>query len=219
MKHSWLIYFFCVSAVFFMASSARAHEPRLVPDNQLVLIENPGVSQAFYGELKDREDYFLIELKQPGELYFQILVPDLPGILKDKTVVVEYMAALGEKAAAFARLEPDAVIWEKYYEEFAGDNYFKGPEISQAAEPGFYIVKVMSPDNTGKYVLAVGQKEEFGAKQAVESLLVLPRLKKDFFQEPITQWFNGKIGKYAGFGLLALIILGLMFFKFNQVYK
>jgi hypothetical protein len=52
-----------------------------------------------------------------------------------------------------------------------------------------------------------------------KALIAIPQLKKDFFQEPVSQWFNGKIGKYFGGGLLALIILGFMFYKFNRVYK
>jgi len=44
-------------------------------------------------------------------------------------------------------------------------------------------------------------------------------LKKDFFQQPVTQWFNGKIGRYVGLGLIGLLVLGLMFRQFNKVYK
>ena len=67
--------------------------------------------------------------------------------------------------------------------------------------------------------MVVGQKEEFGAAEMVKALITVPQLKKDFFQEPVSQWFNGKIGKYTGIGILAVLILGLMFYKFNQVYK
>lgn len=204
---------------FTVVSSADAHEPRLVNGDQLILIDNPEISQAFYGELKDREAYFLIDLKQAADLYFQILVPDLPGILKDKTVAIGYTAELGRPAISFAKLEPDSMVWQKYYEEFAGDDYFKGPEITKPAEPGYYLIKISSPENIGKYVLAVGQKEEFGLREAARALITLPRLKKDFFNKPVWQGFNNKIGLYFGGGLLAVLLLGLMFYKFNQVYK
>jgi len=218
-KESWLIFVFCLLAGLWLAPSAQAHQPRIVEDNQLVLINNPDMSQAFYGELVGHEAYYLIDLKQAQDLYLQILVPDLPGIAKDKSVAVEYLSELGGKAEPFAKLDASVAPWQKFYEEFAGDNYFKGPDVKQPADIGYYLIKVTSPDNQGKYVLAVGEKEEFPPLETVKAIYTIPLLKKDFFQEPVSQWFNGKIGHWFGGGLLALLILGLMFHRFNRVIK
>jgi len=85
-----------------LAPDAWAHQPRYLYDNQLVLIQRPDVSQAFYGELKSEPANFVIDLKQAQDLYFQILVPDLPDIAKDKTVTIDYAPSLGQAAASFA---------------------------------------------------------------------------------------------------------------------
>ena len=167
---------------FVVAAEAQAHQPRIVSDSWLTLIENPEVSQAFYGELKGHEAYYLIDLKQAGDLYFQILVPDSPAAAKDKSATVEYSPELGAKAENFVKLDAAAAEWQKYFEEFAGDNYFKGPEDKSPAEPGYYIVKIFSPENEGKYVLVVGQKEEFPPLETIKAVYTIPLLKNNFFQ-------------------------------------
>jgi len=218
MKRFSLLFFLIVLS-FTIAANVQAHEPRIVPDNELVLIKNPDISQAFYGELKGQPAYYLINLKTAGDLYLQILVPDLPGILKDKGVVITYSPELGQKAVNFSKLDPKSAGWEKFYEEYAGDNYLNGPEIKEPAEPGYYFIKVESPENEGKYVLVVGQKEAFPILESVKALVAIPILKVNFFNKPVWYFFEGKIGRYVGFALLGLLILGLMFYKFNQVYK
>jgi hypothetical protein len=204
---------------FGLATAASAHEPRYIKDDQLVIIKNPEISQAFYSGLKGREARYLIDLKKEQDLYFQILVPDLPGVAKDKTVAVDYLPELGKPAIVFTALNPDSAVWQNYYEEYGGDNYFKGPSVKKMGEPGYYLIKVSSPGNTGKYVLVVGEKEEFPPLEMAKALIVIPQLKKDFFQEPLTQWFNGKAGKYFGLGLIIIIIVGYLFHKFRQIYK
>lgn len=204
---------------FGVAPAARAHEPRLAKDNQLIIIKNPDISQAFYGELKDREAYYLIDLKQEQDLYFQILVPDVPGIQKDKTVTIEYTPELDREAVNFAVINPGSEAWKNFYEEYAGDNYLEGPAIKKLGQPGYYIIKISSPDNTGKYVLAVGAKEEFPVLEMAKALIIIPQLKTKYFNLPVWQSFNGKIGKYFGVALLIVLIFGYMFRRFHQVYK
>ena len=48
-----------------------------------------------------------------------------------------------------------------FYEPFGGDRDLLGPEYDGEVPAGAYSVVVTSPDNTGKYVLAVGRKEKF----------------------------------------------------------
>jgi hypothetical protein len=227
MKKSILFLVIASAALSFtIGINVSAHEPRLVLDDQLVLIKNPEVSQAFYGELKNQPAYYLIDLKKAGNLYFQILAPDLPEIKKDKTVTVDYISDLGRSAAPgakvegnFAVVDPGPSVWQSFYEEYAGDNYFAGPSVKRPAIPGYYIVKITSPDNTGKYVLVVGDKEEFSAPEMVKALITIPKLKTKFFNQPVWQSFNGKIGKYFGLGLAIIIILFYLFHKFRKIYK
>lgn len=219
MKRFLLVFVLSFIASFFIAATALAHQPRYVKDDQLVIIKNPDISQAFYGELNDRPAYYLIDLKEAQDLYFQILAPNLPGIQKDKTVTVEYTPTLGQAAVSFIKIEPGLAVWQNFYEEYADDNYFAGPSVKKSGEPGYYIIKITSSDNTGKYVLVVGEKEEFSALEIAKALITIPQLKKNFFQEPLQRWFNGKIGKYFGLGLLIVIVFGFIFHKFHRIYK
>jgi hypothetical protein len=214
-----LIIFFLILFSFGVALTASAHEPRYIQDDQLVLIKNPGVSQAFYSELKGAPAYYLIDLKQAQDLHFQILVPDLPGIQMDKTVKVDYTLTLGQPAANFLSLDPGSTVWTKFYEEYAGDNYWQGPDETKSADAGYYIIKISSPDNTGKYVLVVGDKEEFPPLEIVKALITIPQLKTNFFNKPIWRSFEGKIGKYFGISLIILIIFVFMFRRFHRVFR
>lgn len=204
---------------FALASSAWAHQPRYIKDNQLVLIKNPDISQAFYGELKGEPANYLIDLKNAQDLYFQVLMPDLPGIQKDKTVTVDYLPVFGAKPESFLGLDPASTAWTPFYEEYAGDHYLTSSSTTKYAAAGYYIIKVSSPDNTGKYVLVVGEKETFPAEEIVKALITIPQLKTEFFNKPLWQSLEGKIGRYFGFSFLGLIIFGYLFHRFRRTLK
>lgn len=163
-----------ICVLFLLAGSVVfAHQPRLVESN-FTLVENPEVSQAFYGELKDEPDTYEIHTETQIRLYVGILVPDIENIGKDVSVEIS------KDNEFYYLLDGVNFEWQPYYEEFAGDNYFKGPEFLSDGEPGIYILKVFSPDNQGKYVLVVGEKEEFPLNEMLNTLVILPRLKKFF---------------------------------------
>ena len=94
--------------------------------------------------------------------------------------------------------------WTEFYEHFAGDNYFEGPEYEASVEGGSYTVEVYSPDNLGKYVLAVGKKEQFSASDWWDTLKTMPKLKRYFGKPAYTMFFN-YIGLFLLGSLLALV--------------
>ena len=107
--------------------------------------------------------------------------------------------------------------WAKYYEEFAGDNYLKGPEKTIYLKAGDYTIKVGNPDNTGKYVLVVGQKEAWSVKEIINTLTVLPTLKKDFFETSPWKAYNNRVGLLAlGLVIVLVIVLGLLTWYFGR---
>jgi hypothetical protein len=180
------------------------HQPRLVYNENLGLnnarmIENPEVSQAFYGNLKGSEEYFLIDSEKKFDFYAGILSPDIENARKDFKVQIYF----NNKSIILMQNG-----WTRFYEEFAGDWYWQGPEGEFNAEPGKYIIKVSNPDNAGKYVLVVGKIESFPIGEALKTLLVLPKLKKDFFEKCPCTAYNNKIGEYLLLGLTILAILG-----------
>lgn len=189
---------FFLAIFLLLASIAYAHQPRIVSD-EFTQIINPEISQAFYGNLHGKPHIFQIKSDTHFKLYAGVLVPDLPGI--DKDVSAE---AKSENNTVFVLDGPNH-NWTQFYEEFGGDNYYKGPEKEIEGNPGTYDIIVSSPDNKGKYVLVVGKIESFPLNEALNTLFVLPQLKKNFFNKsPLTAFFN-LIGVFLLIMLLALI--------------
>lgn len=186
-----------------LAGGVLAHQPRIVKGGGVVEIENPEVSQAFYGELKGETAYYRIADTEPFNLYVGILVPDLPGIGKDVSAKV---SSGGRELFLLDGLNSE---WTYFYEEFAGDGYWQGPEVQTEAGPAGFDIEVLSGDNQGKYVLVVGEKEEFPLGEALRTLVTLPSLKKDFFEKSVLTVFSGKIGR-ALLVFLVVIVAGVI---------
>ncbi len=192
------------------AGITSAHQPRIefnsnpTIDNP-VPISNPGVSQAFYGDLKGSPQYYEIKLDSPLDFYFGVLVPDVPGI--GKNVSAGLIIENSPKSSYAAFLDASRSDWNIFYEEFAGDNYFFGPDTTINLPAGNYLIKVFNPDNVGKYVLVVGKEEVFPPSEWLSAAIKLPLLKTQFFEKPIWSLWEGKIGKYLVIGYLIFIIL------------
>jgi len=189
-----------------------AHQPRLVynlensQDNPIV-IQEPEISKAYYGELKGQPDYYMIKSEEEFNLYLSILSPDLEDSKTDFEVEIILDNNL------FFVLNGSQEDWEVFHEEFAGDSYLDGTEIEKTVEPGIYYIKVSNPSNTGKYSLAVGKIESFPFKEIVKTFIVLPKLKKDFFEKsPLTAYFN-LMGLSLSIFLIVIggIITGIIF--------
>ncbi|HBB04294.1 TPA: hypothetical protein DCZ39_05385 [Patescibacteria group bacterium] len=86
MKKFFVIVFFlsCIGFTF-------AHQPRLVftqPIGETIQVQDPEISQAFYGILSGQEDIYQIVSDTGFLLYVNILVPELSGSRTDFTVDV-----------------------------------------------------------------------------------------------------------------------------------
>ena len=177
-----------------MTNSVLAHQPRIVRDN-FVEVTNPEVSQAFYGELRGTHAEYRINSDREFRLYIGILVPDIPGVRKD--VSAEIYRLKDKTKEAIAILDGGQFKWVQFYERFARDNYYWGPEYTaddsqkgvllkgRLVQAGDYRIKVFSPINQGKYAIAIGDAEEFPLKEILSALSVVPQLKLKFFNEPI----------------------------------
>ncbi|MBN2087091.1 hypothetical protein JW758_01965 [Candidatus Peregrinibacteria bacterium] len=197
-----------------------AHQPRIV-DEQFTKIDNPEISQAFYGSLDGEAQQFVINSENEFELYLGVLVPDLPDIGKDISFVVY------KDNQILWSFDGPTYKWEKYYEEYAGDRYFKGPELKAEGDSelpkgikvdsGTYVIEVYSTDNEGKYVLAVGTIESFKFKEIINTVKTLPKLKTDFFEKPIYTLVQSKIGMYLIVPSIALLLIILVIAYFIKI--
>ncbi|EEG75991.1 hypothetical protein DealDRAFT_3164, partial [Dethiobacter alkaliphilus AHT 1] len=117
-----------------------------------------------------------------------ILVPDLPDSRRD--FMVDVFRVNNEDATLLFGLDGKEYNWEPFFEPFVADNYFQGPEKKETVPPGLYKLVVTSPDNSGKYVLSVGEEESFSLTETAQTIRRLPAVKRFFEKRPWTAYFN-----------------------------
>lgn len=206
---------FLIVLFVFVPSLALAHNPRLVGSSgKTVIVENPEISQAFYGVLQGAQQLFEINSDKDFTLYVNLLVPKLPNI--NKGLLFEIYKVQNNNQQLIAKLDGETFDWTEFYEPFGGDTYLKGPEFTTQEPKGDYLIRVshchadepQTPQEEAscafsKYVLAIGEQEKFPPKEILNTILLLPILKKDFFDKsPLAAYFN-----YTGLFLLGALII------------
>ncbi|MFA6416326.1 MAG: hypothetical protein WCW56_02465 [Candidatus Paceibacterota bacterium] len=208
-----------VFGLIFTAQTAAAHNPRLVfkqATGTVMMIEKPDVSQAFYGQLRGEADVYNLKIDNDQDFYFSLLVPDVSGTKTDYTARLSGRDVDGREVWQVLAGEK---TWSKYYEEFAGDNYLKGPEKTVYLKAGDYTINVGDPGNTGKYVLVVGTKESWPLAEIINTFAVLPTLKKDFFETSPWGAYSNRVGLFAlGLIVVLAIILVLLGWFFGRKF-
>ncbi len=208
MKRGMLLLFVLV----ILSSFAIAHQPRIVTDAPLdnpVIVENPEVSKAYYGELKGIEHNYKIESSKEFLFYINILAPDVKDARTD--FIVEAMSP----EVNVALLKGWDYDWTKFYDDFAGDDYLMGPMFEKTLKPGVYYVKVYNAQNAGKYSLTIGKKESFPPMEIARTLFTLPKIKKEFFGKSLFSAFFNLFGIFALVFILA--IAGIVFLAYGII--
>lgn len=155
-------------------------DPVLVPDHQ--------ISWAAYEELatEDQVDYYRFTAESGEEIYASLLIPKIeslskfnpdlaligPGLKNDPSGITE------SGTPPLAVQEDEDVLVKKYegnneesfFEPFTQTNYWEHQVIRKPVnESGTYHVAVWSGnDKVGKYVLAIGEREDFGFSDILE---------------------------------------------------
>ena len=207
----------CCSILWFGAAGVSAHQPRLVTGEQAVDIERPEISQAFYATLAGEPDLYRIEAPQEFKLYLGLLLPDLRETGTDIAAAVYRVAADGSAELIYT-LDGEKHRWETFFEPFAGDRYYRGPEFEETMPAGLYRIRVSNRENEGKYVLAVGREEKFSAAEALEMISVLPALKLFFEKSPLTAYFN-LVGLFMVLLLLVAAALAAGLYRLSRLMK
>lgn len=192
-----------------LSASVFAHQPRLAlfdnPDiTSPTIIENPEVSQVFYGTLDGQPEYYSLSLDRETSSLIEILAPITENNFSSVEVIDENNMSIGIlKAEDFK---------EVYFEEFGGDFYINGPEIEKILPPGDYTLKVFNKTNIGKYALVVGTKESFPFLESLKTILILPIIKELFFDKPVLEIFLTLLGIF-------ILITSLMHRRSGKKYK
>ncbi len=192
---------------FVVPAISSAHQPQVVSNSTNITVSDPEVSKAYYAQLDGKPHTYNITSSAPFELYVNVLVPDIQGQKTDVTAKImrdqEIVATLGGTTA----------LWEKYFEPFGYDHYFQGSEYKKEAQAGTYTITVSSPNNDSKYSLAIGEKEVFNFSESYRAVMVMPELKRSFFQESPATFLLSPFG--AGY----VAILFALAFIFGFVYR
>lgn len=166
--------------------SAYAHIPYIVTQDSLkdvVTIDEPEVSKAYYGILSGFPHTYLVNTKVPITLFVEVLVPDIDSSTNNVSSIITRQVENSGRVTEVARLEAKDASWESFYEFFGGDSYRRGPDFEEEIDPGTYRVEVHTPDNVEKYVLVVGKREEGGELGYFELLRRMMEVKL-FFEKP-----------------------------------
>lgn len=166
MKH-----FAVLAAILLAATPALSHAP-VIQDGSVAMtaddpyvIEEPQHSKAIFSELDGEPHFYRISSETDFRFYAGITQPKLDncGIFQafDFDVLDADMNVIDTRAGS----EFD---WWAWFEEYGETWYWVGPEIGEnflgnrQYDAGTYFIRVYNEDNTGKYVLAVGDEERFG---------------------------------------------------------
>lgn len=140
-----------------------AHTPMLMNQknvDDVIRVDDPSLSQAFYGTLNNFPHTYEIIAREPFTLYTEILVPDIEGQTNTPSGIIIKLPQAGGRVEEIARLQAKDASWEAAYEFFGGDTYRHGPQFEKELPAGTYRVEVHSADNKEKYVLVIGKREE-----------------------------------------------------------
>jgi hypothetical protein len=198
--------------LFLSICAVSAHQPRLEVGinssmNNPIMVQNPEISQAFYGNLNGQPDYYKITSDKPFELFVNILVPQSPGISSD-FVSAKITDSSGK---TIALLDGKKSEWTPMFEEFGGDYYLQGPEFTKNVSAGTYYIQVFNANNTGMYSIAIGDIESFPPDESFKALLMIPLLKEQIFGKPVTTLFFEFVGIILTLGtIMVLFVMTVM---------
>jgi len=190
-----------------------AHQPRLV-EMEKINITKPEISKAYYGNLSGKPHIYTISASSPIDLYVNILVPFIEGPGKNVTVKI----FKGEQPLEI--LSPKKDDWKEFFEPFGQSMYWKGPEFKVRADAGKYKIHVQSTEKSIRYVLATGEIEAFDGPEGLRAILLIPELKKKFFEESPLSFILSPLGwGYVLLLQLLVILVGLVISKILNISR
>jgi hypothetical protein len=175
--------------LFAISLPALAHQPVLnegkdYPVDAPFEITEPEISKAFYAELNGEPQYYRIVSEIPFRFYAGITVPKIDGCPLTQRFSFDVLDAnLGAIVAA----EGETFEWWPWFENFGKRWYWVGPEVGAEFKSdrkfaaGTYFIRVYNAENMGRYVLAVGDIESFPTDVIIKTMIVLPGINRNFW--------------------------------------
>ena len=212
--------------LIFYPLSVFAHQPKLINyspsfDNPHEVIY-PEISKAYYSELKGKPHYYKIHSESDFLFYTGILSPKVNENYKWLSLEV-----LDENKVVIYKADGKDFEWNAWYEPYARDWYWKGPEIgterneefktSFTVRAGTYYIKVFNEDNIGHYSLAVGEAEFFGSNLWEQILTWTPIILYIGPFMDIVHWQKFDIRAYIPH-IVLLVIVTIIYFLIRRIF-
>ena len=211
--------------LIFLSFNAFAHQPKLVYKSPTAespfLVKDPEISKAYYAKLTGKPHYYKIESNEEFLFYTGILSPKV----SDNYIWFNIEVIDQNKNIIFFE-EGKTVSWYEWYEPYARDWYWKGPEIgtdigeefktSFTLASGSYLIKISNKNNIGHYSLAVGEAEFFGNNLWEQILTWAPII---FYIGPymdIVHWQKFDIRAYIPH-IILFVLIYLIFFISKKI--
>ena len=207
---------------------ASAHQPKLIKYNPTKEIPheviNPEISKAYYGKLNGEPHYYRVNSEKDFLFYSSILSPKV----NDDYIWLSLEVA-DENNNIVYQVDGSDFKWEPWYEPYARDWYWKGPEIggeinqetgfkrSFLVKSGTYIIKVYNNENIGNYSLAVGEAEFFGSNTFEKILTWTPII---FYIGPymdIVHWKKFDVAAYIPH-IVLLVLFFLIYITIKKLF-
>lgn len=193
--------------MFAAIGAANAHRPLLVKGERIKVVD-PHISWAFYNKLSGKKHEYVVNLKDDEQVYVGILLP----YLSDSQSLVS-ARIVNEAGIEIAKLDGKRFAWKIFYESYANDTYWYGPEFRKRLRQGTYTVEVFSEKNEEKYALAIGEVESFPPLAIYETLRVVPQIKREIFEKSPADFL------FSIFGVSYIVIVYLVALLGTLTYR
>ena len=170
--------------------SSEAHQPVLNSEKsnseEPYIIEEPEISKAIFAELKGEAHYYRIDSNTKFKFYAGITTPKI-----DKCPLTKKFSfdVLDSDFELIKKKDGETFNWWAWYEKHGEKWYWIGPEIGEKFKSnrdynkGTYYIRVFNQNNTGQYVLAVGDIESFPISVIIKMLFTLPSINSAFWDD------------------------------------
>jgi len=180
----------------FFSLTAYAHKPidtsKPATRNNPIVITDHQISWVAYNELTDIDDvdyYKLDSVKEGEEIYLSMLVPKIERLEDFDPVIALIGLELPNDLSNFSEEEIKEILEiydnegvviklndknnETFFEPFAQTRYWERQELRIVAPAsGDYYVAVFDEEIADKYVLSIGEKEEWGIKDIIKMPII-----------------------------------------------
>jgi len=212
--------------LFLFCMPLQAHQPKLI--NYSPTIDNPHdvifpeISKAYYSKLTGQPHYYVINSEDDFLFYTSILSPKI----NEEPSRFSLEVLDGDQNIVY-KVDGSNFDWTAWYEPYARDWYWKGPEIgvesgkefqtSFTIDAGTYYIKVFNESNTGHYSLAVGEAEFFGSNLWEQILTWTPIILYIGPYMDIVHWQKFDIRAFIPH-IALLVLIFIIYFLIKRIF-